>query len=347
MPGRNDGRPGAASATDLLSIRDLSFGYDGTEVVRIPELSVASETITVLIGSNGCGKTTTFKLVNGLVGPYEGRIFLEGHEISGSRGRQVVRNRAVYVHQHPYIFRERVWANVAFALRARGTAAGDQSKRIGAALEAVGLMSLAQRRADTLSGGERQRVAIARALALEPGLLLLDEPTSNIDPQSVELIEKAVLAARSAGMTVMVSTHNLATAYRIGDRVIPMESGSFQPQRNNIYRGSVESAGDALARFSFSGGSLLAPEQDGEYTAALVPMDDVFLSQDEVISTARNHYWGTVAAVEPFSDHLLRVELDCGFPLAALVTGRAVEQIEIRVGKRLFAGFKSSAVRLY
>jgi molybdopterin-binding protein len=258
------------------------------------------------------------------------------------------------VHQKPYIFRERARDNVAYGLKVRKVPRDQWDERITESLQAVGLADFAHRHGHALSGGERQRLALARALALRPDLLLLDEPTSNIDPDSVHYIETAITRARAAGMTILLSTHNLATAYRIADVVIPMERGSLRRDRNNVYHGSLvdaQTAGsghadETLARFTFHRGAIVTPALDGAFTAAVVPMDDVILSRGAVASSAQNAFSGTVVELEPF-DGLVRVGMDCGFPLSALVTQNAVDQLHIAPGAAIHASFKASAVRLY
>lgn len=364
----------------ILRARSLRFAYDTTPVLRIGALDIERGTVTAVIGHNGCGKTTLFKLANGLIGPYTGELSFEGIDVASTRGRQMLRRSAVYVHQHPYIFRERVFANVAFALKVRGVPSAQRRARIDTALAAVGLERFAHRRADGLSGGERQRVALARGLALEPSLLMLDEPTSNIDPTSVARIEEAVVGARRSGTTVLLSTHNLATAYRIADRLVPMEAGRVLPNRDNIYHGTLETGGDhGTARFIFPGGALMVPNREGAFSAAVVSMDDVFLSRSAVATSAQNRFHGMVAELVPFyretfhgkpsdgerkgagherkpsdraadagaQEDLYRVRVDCGFPLDALVTGTACRELGIRVGVEIHAGFKASAVQLF
>jgi molybdopterin-binding protein len=210
----------------------------------------------------------------------------------------------------------------------------------------VGITELAQRHGHALSGGERQRLAVARALALRPEVLFLDEPTSNIDPESVRIIESAVTNARRAGVTILLSTHNLAIAYRISDIVLPMEAGCLRPDRNNVYHGTVEHTDAPVGRFTFEGGQIVTPALDGAFTAAVVPMDDVILSRRAVASSAQNAFAGRVTETEDF-EGLVRVGLDCGFPLSALVTESAIRQLGIAEGAKVHASFKASAVRLF
>lgn len=333
----------------LVQVRDLAFAYDGAAVLSVDSLGVHRQSITALIGPNGCGKTTLFKIINGLLGPYRGSVTFAGREVSQPSGRRLVRRRSIYVHQKPYIFRERVRDNIGFALRVRGVDSAKRPERIAAAMDAVGISGLASRPGGALSGGERQRLAVARALALEPELLILDEPTSNIDPDSVGIIEAAIETARESGVTVLISTHNLATAYRTADTILPMEAGSLQALRENVYRGHLEAGENEVGHFVVEGSRALrlaVPPVSGAYRAAVVPMDDVILSTQKVASSAQNLLPGTVRKLTDLQG-LVRVDLDCGIPLSALVTRTAVAELSIAPGRDLFAGFKASAVRLY
>jgi tungstate transport system ATP-binding protein len=335
-----------AGSVSLISIRGLTFSYDRAPVVQIDELSLPRERITAVIGPNGCGKTTLFKLINGLLEPDSGQVAIDGTPIASAAGKALLRRHCIYVHQKPYIFRQSVAENVAYGLRVRGVPRERWAQRIDASLQAVGIAHLADRQGRALSGGERQRLAIARGVALQPRLLLLDEPTSNIDPESVRIIEQAAVTARNAGITVILSTHNLATAYRIADDIVRMEAGRTAPDAHNVYNGSYEHNNEATGRFCFSGGCLVTAAIDGSFSAAVVPMDDVILSAGEMASSAQNRFAGVVVGVTPFANGV-RVHLDCGFPLSSLVTQAAVSQLRIREGVRLSASFKASAVRLY
>ena len=336
-----------SGAVPIVEVSRLSFGYTPeTPVLRVEHFVVQSGSVTAVIGANGCGKTTLFKVINGLIGPYKGSVRFQGQEITTQAGLELMRQGSIYVHQKPYAFRERVSDNVLYVLKVRQVPVNDRERRLTESLQAVGMTHLAMRQAHALSGGERQRLALARALALEPELILMDEPTSNIDPESVRLIEGAIQGAQRKGTAVLLSTHNLATAYRIADVVFPMDAGSVKENQNNVYKGSVVETGDSLAHFHLDGGYIVVPAQEGTFTAAVVPMNDVILSKEEVVSSAQTHFSGPVAEVSPFGE-LLRVRIECPFPLDALVTQAAREQLGIEVGQRLYAGFKASSVRLY
>lgn len=132
------------------------------------------------------------------------------------------------VFQKTLLFRDSVYNNVAYGLKARGYSRNEINKRVISLLEQVGLKDLITRRADTLSGGEAQRVAIARAVAFEPELLLLDEPTANLDPGNIELIEGMILKMNHMqSITVIMVTHNIFQARRIADQVVFVNEGKI------------------------------------------------------------------------------------------------------------------------
>jgi tungstate transport system ATP-binding protein len=347
----------------LLEVEGLSFAYDAEPVLAVEGLSVDRGDVAVLTGHNGSGKTTLLKVLNGLLSPSGGVVRLWGESIATGRGRtgrgrSLLRSRSVLVHQRPYLFHESVAANIRYVVKLREPDARDLEARIAESLAAVRLEGFAHRRATGLSGGEKQRVAIARALAVRPELLLLDEPTSNIDPESIRAIEQALREANRRDTTIIITTHNLATAYRLATAVYPMEAGRIHGDRNAVFHGGVEQTDEyftyfRVARGSGSGGGratpvvIRAPAQDGDAVAAVIPMDDIIVSTEPLRSSAQNRFQGRIAAIAPFEGGR-RIDVDCdGVIMSALVTSYAVEQLGLRPDAEVHLAFKTSAVRLY
>lgn len=362
-----------------LQVKNLAFSYGGgrkpgtptpaadgaaanhpvesSPFLSIPHVVFPAGSVSVLTGDNGCGKTTFLKLLAGLLPPAAGTMERGGGVIGaveGSDGSPAPRGgdaprSPVLVHQRPYLFAESVQANVVWPLKIRRVARDERHARVNRALEQVGLTAFARRWALSLSGGERQRVAIARALVLEPEVLLLDEPTSNIDMASVEAIEAVLRSLAEAGTAVIMSTHNHASAYRLADTLLPMRAGRLMPLRVNVLPGIALDPGDAhIGRFQVAGDrQIFCPASTGSYSRAVIRMEDIILSPRQMASSAQNHLPGTVGAVEAAGHELVRVDLDCGFPLSAMVTHRSVDELKIAPGAQLYATFKASAVRLY
>ena len=345
-------RSAGTAADEVVAVESLTFAYGSTPVLDVPALRVHSGDIAVLIGHNGSGKTTLLRVVNGLLAPATGSVHFLSEPITTQRGRRLLRGKAVLVHQKPYLFHESVEANIRYVLKLREphATAEERNARIEEALAAVDLGGLSHRRATALSGGEKQRAAIARALAVRPHLLLLDEPTSNIDPESVRAVEAALRYAARHGTTVLLTTHSLATAYRLGTGISAMNEGRVEADRNNVFHGSVDHTDEYFTYFALraGGGRLMrAPARNSNAEAAVIPMDDIILSRERLESSAQNHFDGAVTAVEPFAGGR-RVSVECGgAEFSALVTSFAVEQLDIAPGEHIHLAFKASAVALY
>ena len=208
----------------LLSLKNLSKRFDKTQAVAEVSLEVERGEFFGLLGPSGCGKTTTLRMIAGLEQPDSGRIEFAGKEITNLPAERrgfgmVFQNYALFPHLN-------VFENVAFGLRARHKPKPEILERVKGALELVQLPGYEKRRVDELSGGQQQRVAIARAIAIEPALLLFDEPLSNLDVTLREETrgELRELVAR-LGLTAVYVTHDQEEAFALCDRISVMAGG--------------------------------------------------------------------------------------------------------------------------
>lgn len=197
-----------------LKLEQVSFGVNGRILVGPLSLEIEAGPSTIVLGANGAGKSVLLRLMHGLIAPSSGTVRWEGD----ARGRQAM------VFQRPVMLRRSALANVVYAIEAAG-GGKDAGKTALEALEEVGLKHLAHRPARVLSGGEQQRLALARAWALHPEVLFLDEPTANLDPSSMREIEAIIRAFDASGTKIIMSTHNLGQARRLGDEVLYVHQG--------------------------------------------------------------------------------------------------------------------------
>jgi len=202
-----------------LELAEVGYEVDGKRLVDAVTLSVTAGARTVILGPNGAGKSLLLRLCHGLLRPTSGTVRFAGPENVDGRRRHAM------VFQRPMMLRRSVLANVSYGLALAGVSRQDRREQAMASLERVGLAALADRPARVLSGGEQQRLALARAWALQPELLFLDEPTANLDPSATQAIESAIQAIHAAGTKIVLVTHNLGQAHRLGDEVIFMASG--------------------------------------------------------------------------------------------------------------------------
>ena len=194
-------------------------------VTAIDSLSLRLEAsnIIVIVGVNGSGKTTLLRLLAGLEEPDFGSIIINNSVKKTNELRQL----STLVFQKTTMFNRTVFSNLEFGLRLRGYEKDTIKKKISEALKIVGLEDFENRNAKKISGGEQQRVALARAFLLEPKIMLLDEPTSNLDVNSAKIIEKVLQERKKSDNIIVLSTHNLYQAKRLGDEIVHIHEGKI------------------------------------------------------------------------------------------------------------------------
>lgn len=216
----------------IYSLRGVGKSLSGRTVLESVDLDVLEGEVTALVGPSGSGKSTLLRLLNRLMEPEAGTIEYRGRPI-GDYQVLSLRREAVMVPQDGTVFPGSVADNVAYASRIHGWAPiGVEDAIMAAGLDRSFLM----RDAERLSGGERKRVALARALALEPRVLLLDEPTAGVDPRSSAVIEESVLRLKEGGTTVVWVTHDVEQAKRVSDRVANLKAGKVVTSTEGDFR---------------------------------------------------------------------------------------------------------------
>jgi tungstate transport system ATP-binding protein len=202
----------------LYELENVAKSYDGQPALQIERLTISAGESLCLVGPTGAGKSTLLRLLAAVEPPTSGLLRIGNYLLDGRRIPLEVQRRITLVFQRPILLAGTVRANVAYGLRLRGE--GCHGQRVQEILDRLGLTGLASRSAKHLSGGETQLVALARALALQPDVLLVDEPTNSLDPARVALVEAAVQAIhRQSESTVVWATHNLFQARRVAGRV--------------------------------------------------------------------------------------------------------------------------------
>jgi tungstate transport system ATP-binding protein len=200
-----------------LLLDRVCFAVNGKTIIDNISAEIADGPRTVILGPNGAGKSVLMRLCHGLFAPTSGSI--------SWRGTNGGRRRHAMVFQRPVMLRRSALANVAYALKLAGVSPRERALRARDVLEAVGLASVAERPARVLSGGEQQKLALARAWALGPEVLFLDEPTANLDPGATRDVESLIGQIRAGGTKIVMTTHNLGQAKRLGDEILFLNQG--------------------------------------------------------------------------------------------------------------------------
>lgn len=216
----------AISDEVIYRIHSLTQVYDDRPVLQIGQLEIFAGEILAIVGPSGAGKSTLLRLLNFLEEPTSGYITFENTALNGDNPPLELRRKVTTVFQRPILLNRSVAANVAYGLKVRGQNGKVVERAVSQALARVGLSDLAGASAHTLSGGEMQRVALARALIIWPRVLLLDEPTANLDPYNVKLIEQIIVETnRERTTTVVLVTHNVFQAKRLAHRTALLLEG--------------------------------------------------------------------------------------------------------------------------
>ncbi len=221
----------------IFRTENLKKDYNGEIVLDVESLEIEEGKITAIIGPSGAGKSTLLHLLNKIESPSAGRIWFQDTLISEKTVLDAaIRRDMIMVFQKPLVFKSTVYENIAYGLKIRGFKNKEISIRVEEILEIIGLKEKKHQRATTLSGGEAQRVAIARAVVARPKALLLDEPTANLDPANVTIVEDLIkYSKKNYKLSVLMVTHNMFQARRISDITIFMLNG------NIVEMGSTES----------------------------------------------------------------------------------------------------------
>ncbi len=353
----------------ILETVNLHQRFGEHVILSDVNLKIESSEVFVLIGPTGAGKTTLLRLLDLLDRPASGRVYFDGTDVTVSKSyRQTARRRMSFVQQKPLVFTMSVYDNIACGLRWRQENPETIRQKVVTVMQLVGMQDYRDRKAKTLSGGEMQRVALARALVTEPEVLLLDEPTANLDPISVSGVEETLAhTIAEKKTTIVMSTHDMAQGQRLADRIGVMVNGRLvqfgtpkevfiAPQTRevaefvgveNILPGIVSGRDSDLVTIDVNQNIIesISVYQPGEKVFVLIRPEDITLMLGPGLSSARNTFMGKIIkmiSVEP----LVRIEIDCGFPLLVLITRRSSEEMGLTIGKSVYCSLKASAIRV-
>ncbi|MEP0765040.1 MAG: LPS export ABC transporter ATP-binding protein [Fimbriimonadia bacterium] len=235
-----------------IHAQGLRKAYRGRDVVCGVNVEVAQGEVVGLLGPNGAGKTTTFYMIVGAVRPNEGRVFIDGQDVTRWPMYRRARHGMGYLPQEASVFRKlSVLENLLLVLEMRPMSHRERLRKAEELLEKLHITQLRKHLGLKLSGGERRRVEIARALACEPKFILLDEPFTGIDPKTIEELQEIIGRLREDGIGVLITDHNVSATFRITDRLYILVDGHI------IFHGTPDEAVEnEMVRKHYLGGSM-------------------------------------------------------------------------------------------
>ncbi len=349
----------------LIRLKEIVKRYGEILALNRLNLEVNRGEILAVLGPNGAGKTTLLKIIAGIEEPTSGEIYYNDSIINKGFS-SFIRQRCTMVFQRTIVFNTTVYNNIAYGLKIRRRSKAEIDKRVHEALRIVKLEGYEKRNAKKLSGGEQQRVSIARALVLEPEILLLDEPTANLDPRTTSIIEEVIrYVNRELETTVLIATHNIFQVGNVADRAAFMlngrviESGPLKDLLNkpslkiadftrleNVFHGIAKplSTGTSIIDIGDSIYIEAAFEKTGPVTVFIQP-EDIIVSKKPIESSARNIIKGRIIEI---IDHgpIIRLKVDTGKIFTAQITRQSFKDMNLNIGSEIYLVYKASSVSL-
>lgn len=360
---------------------NISRTVGGAKILDGASALFESGRTSVVIGPNGAGKTTLLKAIALLEKSERGGIFFDDKPVSAMNFSQrlSIRRRIGFSFQNPIFFRTSVEENLIYGLKVRGEKPARD--KIASALGIAGLEGKEKLQAAELSGGEKQRLSMARAAITEPDCYIFDEPTANLDPVGAKAVEKMMADISGKGKTVIVTTHNMAQARKLGGKIFFMNKGHVEAGEDadvffrkpvslkaaeysfaeNVFEGDFEES-DGGTFFLQTGGikiEVAASVQGeslgrdngekyvrGKKVYGVLRSEDIFVSLAPIESSARNSFESIVEKIEPMGAVYAIVALSKGVRFETVVTKQSVESLNLKKGSAVYLTFKATAVHI-
>jgi tungstate transport system ATP-binding protein len=334
----------------LIKLKEVTKHYGEVTALDDVSLEVKEKEIFTVLGPNGSGKTTMLRIMASIVEPTSGEVFFGGEKINKSN-RSQARKRSTMVFQKTALFNTTVYKNVAYGLKLRKFPKKEIDERVENVLDLVKLNGYEKRLAKKLSGGEQQRVSLARALALNAELLLLDEPTANLDPKNVSIIEETISRVNHEfDTTIVMATHNLFQAETITKRAalilggkivqvgtaqeifrVPSKHLASFARLENVFSGTSRILKEGTSLIDVGNGAKIetALKKSGNVTVFVRP-EDIIISKKPISSSARNVFKGKIIEISDL-ESVAKIKIDAGKQFIVQITKRSFNDMQLNI----------------
>lgn len=349
----------------IAELKNITKTFNGANALYDINLQIRRYEILALLGPNGSGKTTLLKILAFLQKPTIGEVYFDNVKVSDKNIEQM-RIRSTMVFQKTVLFSTTVYNNIAYGLKIRKMPKEEIKEKIANVLKLVKLEGFENRQAKSLSGGEQQRVALARALVLNTELLLLDEPTANLDPKNAATIEEIIATAnREFKTTIVIATHNMFQAKNLPHRIALMTNGKIAEvgtpteifgklSKTLVSFAKLENTFNGTAKVTENGTTIVDVGQDvqiqttaqasGKVSVFISP-EDIILSKKRFVSSARNIFKGKIVEISDLGS-IVKLKVDVGKTFSVQITKSSFNEMGLNLNMEVFLAFKASSVQI-
>jgi len=349
----------------IAELKDITKTFNGISALDNVNLQIRKGEILALLGPNGSGKTTLLKILAFLEKPLKGQVYFDGRKVTDKDVKQM-RMESTMVFQKTVLFDTTVYGNVAYGLKVRKLPKKMIAQEVRRALKLVKLEDFEKRQAKKLSGGEQQRVALARALVLNTKLLLLDEPTADLDPKNASIVEEIIATVnRELKTTIVMATHNMFQAKNLPHRIALITNGKISEvgtpaeifgrlSKTLASFAALENTFTGDAKITLNGTTLVDIGNDVEIettaqsqgkVSVFVSPEDIILSKTSFASSARNVFKGKIVEILDLGS-VVRLKVDVGRPFTVQITKRSFNEMGLNLNAEVFLAFKASSVQI-
>ena len=351
--------------TITAELKNITKVFGNKTVLDRVNLQIYEGEILALLGPNGSGKTTMLKILAFIENPTGGEAKFQGETVS-FKNTEKMRMQSTLVFQKTILFDTSVYNNIAYGLKVRKIPKDARNEEIKKVLRLVKLEGFEKRPARKLSGGEQQRVAIARALVLKTKLLLLDEPTANLDPKNASIVEEIIATVnREHKITIVMATHNMFQAKTLPQRIALVSDGKITEvgtpaeifgklSKNLASFAAVDNTFAGTAKITENGTTLVdvgndvridATVQSSGKVSVFISPEDIILSKDRFSSSARNILKGRIVEISDLGS-VVRLKVDVGKTFSVQITKRSFNEMGLNLNTEVFLTFKASSVQI-
>jgi molybdopterin-binding protein len=349
----------------IAVLRNVTKTFAKKTVLDSVNLQILDGEILALLGPNGSGKTTLLKILGSILRPTSGDVHFGEAKVT-DQNIEKLRMESTMVFQKTILFSTTVYDNIAYGLRIRRAPKEEVDDKVAQVLKLVRLEGFEKRPARKLSGGEQQRVALARALALNTRLLLLDEPTANLDPKNAGIIEEAIATAnQELKTTIVMATHNMFQAKSLPHRIALIEDGKISEVGSpteifgklsktlarfamveNTFSGTAKIMENGITLVDIGDGlQLEATTQRNGAVVVLISPNDIILSKNPISSSARNVLKGKITEILDLGP-VVRLKVNTRKPFTVHITRLSFNEMQLNLNSEVFIVFKASSIQI-